>query len=80
MLLSGRKIQVLVTDSLNVLISSEKKDMAKKYSKTLRCLGVAVPPAVPVVAAVPATPALAANDRKFYPLIVSINYYVNVLI
>jgi len=54
--------------------------MAKKHSKTLSLLGVVVPPAFPAIPAIPATSALTANDRKFYPLGVSINYYVNVLI
>ena len=64
------------TECLDFLL----KDVAKKHSKTLSRLGVAVPPAVPVVPAVPAAPALAANNRKFYPLVVSFNYYVNILI
>ena len=50
------------------------RDIAKKHSKTLACLGVALPPAVP------ATPALAANNRRFRPLIVRINQRVKVLI
>ena len=50
------------------------KDIAKKHSRTLARLGAALPPAVPVA------PALAANNRKFRPLIVCINLHVKVLI
>ena len=50
------------------------RDIAKKHSKTLARLGVALPPAVP------AAPVLAANNRKFRPLIVRINQRVKVLI
>ena len=50
------------------------RDLAKKHSKTLAPLGVALPPAVP------AAPALAANNRKFRLLIVRINQHVKVLI
>ena len=50
------------------------KDIAKKHSRTLARLGAALPPAVPVA------PALAANNRKFRPLIVRINLHVKVLI
>ena len=50
------------------------KDIAKKHSRTLARLGATLPPAVPVV------PALAANNRKFRPLIVRINLHVKVLI
>ena len=50
------------------------RDIAKKHSKTLARLGVALPPAVP------AAPALAANNCKFCPLIVCINQRVKVLI
>ena len=50
------------------------KDIAKKHSKTLARLGVALP------LAVPAAPTLAANNRKFRPLIVRINQYLKVLI
>ena len=50
------------------------KDIAKKHSRTLALLGAALPPAVPVA------PALAANNRKFRPLIVRINLHVKVLI
>ena len=50
------------------------RDIAKKHSKTLACLGSALPPAVP------AAHVLAANNRKFRPLIVRINQHVKVLI
>ena len=50
------------------------RDIAKKHSRTLARLSVALPPAVP------AAPALAANNRKFRPLIVRINQHVKVLI
>ena len=50
------------------------RDIAKKHSKTLAGLGIALPPAVP------ATPALVANNRKFRPLFVRINQHVKVLI
>ena len=50
------------------------KDIAKKDSRTLACLGAALPPAVPTA------PALAANNGKFLPLIVYINLHVKVLI
>jgi hypothetical protein len=50
------------------------KDIAKKHIKMLRRLGVALPPAVP------AAPAVAANNRKFRPLIIRINVHVKVLI
>ena len=50
------------------------RDIAKKYSKTLARLGVALPPAVP------AAPGLAASNHKFRPLIVRINQPVQVLI
>ena len=50
------------------------KDIVKKRSRTLARLGAAHPPAVPVA------PALAANNRKFRPLIVRINLHVKVLI
>ena len=46
----------------------------KKHSRTLARLGVALAPAVP------AAPALAANNRKFRPLILLINLHVKVLI
>ena len=50
------------------------RDIAKKHSRTLARLGVALRPAVP------AAPALAGNNRKFSPLIVRINQHVKVLI
>ena len=50
------------------------RGIAKKHSRTLARLGVALPPAVP------AAPAWAANNRKFGPLIVRINQHVKVLI
>ena len=50
------------------------RDIAKKHSKTLARLGVALPPAVP------AAPALAVNTRKFRWLIVRINQRVKVLL
>ena len=50
------------------------RDIAKKHYKRLARLGVALQPAVP------AAPALAANNRKFGPLIVRINQHVKVLI
>ena len=50
------------------------RDIAKKQSKRLACLGVAHPPAVP------AAPALAGNDRNFRLLIFRINQHVKVLI
>ena len=50
------------------------RDIAKKHSKTLACLGVALPPAIP------AAPTLAASNSKFRPLIVRINQHVKVLI
>lgn len=52
------------TECLDFLL----KDIARKHSKTLRRLGVAVPPAVP------AAPAVAATDRKFRPLLSVIIY------
>ena len=50
------------------------RDIAKKHSRTLARLGVALPPAVC------AAPALAGNTRKFRPLIVRIDPHVKVLI
>ena len=50
------------------------RDIAKKHSTTLARLGVALP------LAVPAAPALAANNRKFRPLIVRNNQLAKVLI
>ena len=50
------------------------RDIAKKHSKILARLGVALP------LALPAAPALAANYRKFHLLIVRIHHYVKVLI
>ena len=50
------------------------RDIAKKHSRTLARLGVALP------LAVPAAPALAGKNRKFRPLIVHINQHVKVLI
>ena len=50
------------------------RDIAKKHSKKLARLGVALPPAVP------AAPDLAGNNLKFRPLIVRINQHVKVLI
>ena len=64
------------TECLDFLL----KDVAKKHSKMLSCLGVAVPPAILLVPTVSTAPALAANDHKFYPLVVSLNYSINVLI
>ena len=49
-------------------------NIAKKHSRTLARFGVTLPPAVP------AAPALAANNRKFCPLIVGMNQHVKVLI
>ena len=50
------------------------RDIAKKHSRTLARLGVAL------LLAVPAAPALPANNRKFRTLIVHINLHVKVLI
>ena len=50
------------------------RDIAKKHSKMLARLGVTLP------LGVPAPSALAANNRKFRPLIVHINQNVKVLI
>ena len=50
------------------------KNIVKKHARTLARLGVALPQGVP------AAPALAANKRKFRPLIVRINQPVKVLI
>ena len=50
------------------------RHIAKKDSRTLATLGVALPPAVP------AAPALAGNNGKFRPLIVRINQHIKVLI
>ena len=49
-------------------------DIVKKHLTRLAHLGAALPVAVPVA------PALAANHRKFRPLIVRINLLVKVLI
>ena len=50
------------------------KDIAKKDSRTLAHLGVALP------LALPAGPAWAGNNRKFGPLMVHINQHVKVII
>ena len=50
------------------------RDIAKKHSRTLARLGVALPPAVPAAAS------LAGNNGKFRPLIVRINPHLKLLI